>query len=85
MGLTRNFHGKKGGPGIFLRSEGGPRTIFAISIFLHQAPLTSVCERSLSVIYVLRILLPKVESTASFASLSYLYNRIRLSFDSHFK
>ena len=23
MGLTSNFHGKKGGPEIFLRSEGG--------------------------------------------------------------
>ena len=25
MGLTRDFHGKKGGPEIFLRSEGGPK------------------------------------------------------------
>ena len=25
MGLTRNFHGKKGGPEIFLQSEGGPK------------------------------------------------------------
>ena len=33
MGLTRDFHGKKGGPEIFLRSEGGPRKIFAISYF----------------------------------------------------
>ena len=24
MGLTRNFHGKKGGPEILLQSEGGP-------------------------------------------------------------
>ena len=40
MGLTRNFHGKKGGggPEFYLRSEGGPRKIFAINIFLHQAP-----------------------------------------------
>ena len=30
----------------FLRFEGGPEKKFAI-FFLHQAPLTSVCERSL--------------------------------------
>ena len=33
MGLTRNFHGKKGGPWIFLSSEGGTP-----NFFLHQAP-----------------------------------------------
>ena len=31
----------------FCSLKGGPRKIFAINIFLHQAPLTSVCERSL--------------------------------------
>ena len=39
---------KKGGPEIFLRSEGGPRKIFAINIFCIRPPLTSVCERSLT-------------------------------------
>ena len=46
MGLTRNFHGKKGGGGggvgakCFEVSRGwGPTQIFAINIFLHQAPL----------------------------------------------
>ena len=51
MGLTRNFHGKKGGPWIFLRSEGGPRKIFAINIFCIRPPLISVCERSLRPIF----------------------------------
>ena len=45
MGLTRNF-GKKGVPEILLRSEGAPKN-FCDKYFLHQAPLTSVCERSL--------------------------------------
>ena len=49
IGLTRNFHGKKGGPGIFfLRYEGGPRKIFVINIFCIRPPLTSVCKQSLS-------------------------------------
>ena len=55
MGLTRNFHGKKkqekkkrGGGLKFLRSKGGPRNFFGIIIVLHQATLTSVCERFLS-------------------------------------
>ena len=39
MGLTRNFHGKKGGPEIFLRSEGGPRKFFSIYIFCIRPPL----------------------------------------------
>ena len=38
MGLTRNFHDKKG-PEIFLRFEGGPRKIFAINIFCIRPPL----------------------------------------------
>ena len=45
MGLTRNFHGKKGGPEIFC-GLGAPKN-FRDKYFLHQAPLTSVCERSL--------------------------------------
>ena len=36
MGLTHNFHGKKGGPEIFLRPEGGPEK-FRDKYFLHQA------------------------------------------------
>ena len=40
MGLTRNFHGKKGGGWIFLRSEGGGGwKIFAINIFGIRPPL----------------------------------------------
>ena len=38
MGLTRDFHGKKGGPEIFWRSEGGPRKIFAIIYFFASGP-----------------------------------------------
>ena len=38
MGLTCNFHGKNGGPEIFLRSEGGSKN-FHDNYFLHQAPL----------------------------------------------
>ena len=39
IGLTRNFHGKKGGGAlIFLRSEGGPRKIFEINIFASGPP-----------------------------------------------
>ena len=38
MGLTRNFHGKMGGPEIFLRSEGGAPKNFRNKYFLHQAP-----------------------------------------------
>ena len=49
MGLTRNFHGKKGALKFFLRSESGPRKIFAINIFCIRPPLTSVCERSLKI------------------------------------
>ena len=37
MGLIRNFHGEKGGPEIFLRSEGAPKN-FRDKYFLHQAP-----------------------------------------------
>ena len=48
MGLTHNFHGKKGGPEIFLRTEGRPPKIFAINVFCIRPPLTSVCEWSLS-------------------------------------
>ena len=36
MGLTHNFHGKKGGPEFFLQSEGGPEKFSRY--FLHQAP-----------------------------------------------
>ena len=39
MGLTRNFHGKKGALKFFLRSEGGTPKIFQNKYFLHQAPL----------------------------------------------
>ena len=57
MGLTRNFQGKKKKKkgGAFSKSEGGGRKIFTIKI-LHQAPLTSVCERSLSRIFLKYIL-----------------------------
>ena len=37
MGLTHNFHGKKGGPEIFFAVWRGPQKICAINIFLHQA------------------------------------------------
>ena len=53
MGLTRNFHGKKGGAlKFFFRSEGGPRKIFAINIFCIRPPLTSVCEWSLRWLHI---------------------------------
>ena len=42
MGLTCNFHGKKGGPEIFFQSEGGLRKIFAINIFCIRPPLILV-------------------------------------------
>ena len=38
MGLTCNFHGKKGGGPDFFAVWRGPRKIFAIKYFLHQAP-----------------------------------------------
>ena len=37
MGLTRNFHGKKGGPEIFCGLKGGPKN-FRDKYFLHQVP-----------------------------------------------
>ena len=48
--LTRNFHGKKGGPDFFSFAvwRGGGAKNFRDKYFLHQPPLTSVCERSLS-------------------------------------
>ena len=49
MGLTHNFHGKKGGPEFFCGLKGGGgRKMFAINIFCIRPPLTSVCERSLN-------------------------------------
>ena len=39
MGLTRNFHGKKGGPEIFLRSEGGQKKNFRDKYFCIRPPL----------------------------------------------
>ena len=49
MGLTHNFHGKKGGGDLnfFCGLKGAPKN-FRDKYFLHQAPLTSVCERSLT-------------------------------------
>ena len=48
MGLTRNFHGKKGGPlNFFFVVWRGPRKNFAINIFCIRPPLTSVCEQFL--------------------------------------
>ena len=38
MGLTCNFHVKKGGPEFFLRSERGALKNFRDKYFLHQAP-----------------------------------------------
>ena len=39
MGLTRNFHGKKGGPEIFLQSEGGgAQKIFTINYIFCISP-----------------------------------------------
>ena len=38
MGLTHNFHGKKGGPEIFGGLKGGPRKIFAIIFFCIRPP-----------------------------------------------
>ena len=35
-----------------LGSERGPRKYLALIFFLHQAPLTSVCERSLNALFV---------------------------------
>ena len=47
LGLTHNFHGKKGGPEFFEVWRAGARKIFAI--FFAPGPLTSICERSLKV------------------------------------
>ena len=46
-GLTRNSHGKKGALKFFEVWRGEGAKHFRDKIFLHQAILTSVCERSL--------------------------------------
>ena len=51
MGLTRNFHGKKGARKFFCGLKGGPEK-FRDKFFLHQAPLTSVYEQSLRIIVI---------------------------------
>ena len=62
MGLTRNFHGKKGGLWNFFAVWRGPRKIFAINIFCIRPLLTSVCERSLtSAIFHQRFLKPCIQ------------------------
>ena len=38
MGLTRNFHGKKGVPDFFFAVFSGPRKIFAMMIFFASGP-----------------------------------------------
>ena len=57
MGLTRNFHGKKGGPDFFffffLRSEGEPRKIYAINIFCIRPPLQVFVNGPLDMLEVL--------------------------------
>ena len=47
MGLTCNFHGKKGGPEIFCSLKGGLKNFCEKNIFCFRPPLASICERSL--------------------------------------
>ena len=75
VGLTPTFLREKVGPEKFCSPKGGPET------FLHQAPLTSVCERSLitenvrfSSWAVLYSFLNKEYSLFSMPSLSYNKN-----------
>ena len=49
MGLMPIFLGEREGGGLknFVIQKGGGPEYFCAEIFLHQAPLTSVCEQSL--------------------------------------
>ena len=48
LGLTHNFHGKKRRSEIFRGLKGEGTKFFATIFFLHQAPLTSGCDQSLT-------------------------------------
>ena len=59
MGLTRNFHGKKGAWIFFFFFfavwRGAPKN-FRDKYFLYRAPLTSVCERSLMQYFLISLI-----------------------------
>ena len=54
MELIRNFHGKKGSPEFFCGLKGARKNV-RDKYFLHQAPLTSVCEQVLIIFYLFHL------------------------------